>query len=83
MFKLFLSCLVFASILLERSRSSPMEDLMETEIDVREPISFGVKKMHSVRNRGFSHLKHKGQHSDAIFIPNWEIFATKYVVNIT
>lgn len=54
-----------------------MEDLMETEIDGREPNSFKLKNMLSVRVSGFKYLIHKEEASDVIFIPNWEVFANK------
>jgi hypothetical protein len=72
-----LSVLIFASGLLVISRSTPMEDLMETEIDSREPKSFKLKNMLSVRINGFKYLTHKEESSDVIYIPNWEVFAHK------
>ena len=54
-----------------------MEDLMETEIDGREPKSFKLTNLLSVRINGFKYLTHKEESSDVIFVPNWEVFATK------
>lgn len=77
MFKNVLSMLVCASLFLGKLRCTPMEDLMETEIDGREPKSFKLTNLLSVRVNGFKYLTHKEESSDVIFVPNWEVFATK------
>jgi hypothetical protein len=77
MFKNVLSMLVCASLFLGKLRCTPMEDLMETEIDGREPKSFKLTNLLSVRINGFKYLTHKEESSDVIFVPNWEVFATK------
>ena len=77
MFKNVLSMLVCASLFLGKLRCTPMEDLMETEIDSREPKSFKLTNLLSVRINGFKYLTHKEESSDVIFVPNWEVFATK------
>lgn len=63
--------------------ASEIEDKLETEIDLREPRSFLDRqfKILDVRQDGFNSMvcKNEDGEEDREFVPNWEVFAAKYV----
>lgn len=66
------------------SNNTRIENILETEIDLREPKSFRRKyytEYLSVRQMGFQYMNRYDKHGKYIRtdrIPNWELFALKY-----